>query len=126
MNRSFIITASLIGALSVIFGAFGAHSLRTIAAPQDLEVFDTAVRYQFYHVGALFIVGLLWSRWPNNWMRAAGRLFIAGIILFSGSLYLLVFFHISSVSAQWVGMFTPLGGISLICGWGCIAIACRK
>lgn len=119
VNITFIILASLLGALSVALGAFGAHALRR-RLPQDrLETFETAARYQMYHALALLAAGLSSDRFARpGLVLAAGWLFIAGIALFSGSLYLLVF----SGNRRW-GAVAPLGGLCFIAAWICLGIA---
>ncbi len=89
MHKGYIKTAAILGALSVALGAFAAHTLKGSVSDYALEIFETSVRYQFYHVFALLAVGILYKEFPNKTMVWAGRLFIAGIILFSGSLYIL-------------------------------------
>lgn len=119
MNTIFVLLASLLGALAVALGAFGAHALRR-RLPQDrLETFETAARYQMYHALALLAVGLNADRFAQPGLAlAAGWLFAAGSALFSGSLYLLVF----SSNRRW-GAVTPLGGLCFIAGWVCLGIA---
>jgi len=117
MHKSFIKTAALTGALSVALGAFAAHGLKKIYSPENLQVFETAVRYQFYHVFALLAVGILYASFPGRLMVWAGKLFIAGIILFSGSLYLLCYVKYSELNLNWIGAVTPLGGVCFIAGW---------
>jgi len=118
MNKSFLSVAALLGALSVVLGAFAAHKLKQMAAPDTVAVFETGVRYQFYHVFALLMVALLSEKFSNKWMIWAGNCFITGIILFSGSLYLLTALKIAeSVHGQLVGVITPVGGLFFIAGW---------
>ena len=117
MHKKFLVTASFIGALSVILGAFAAHQLKKMYAPEELQIFETAVKYQMYHALALLAVGILYKDFPVNQLRWAGNLFIAGIILFSGSLYLLCQIIYMDISAKWVGAITPLGGLCFIAGW---------
>lgn len=117
MNKSFIKTAALLGALSVALGAFAAHGLKKIFTPDNLQVFETAVRYQFYHVLALLAAGILYAAFPGKLMAWAGKLFISGIILFSGSLYLLCYVKYSEMNLNWIGAITPLGGVCFIAGW---------
>lgn len=117
MHKGFIKIAALLGALSVAAGAFGAHLLRTVLGPENLAVFETAVRYQFYHVFALLATGLLFAGFPSAIIKRAGYLFIAGIFLFSGSLYLLCFVKQFGWHLEWIGAVTPVGGISFIAGW---------
>jgi len=119
MNRNFLSVAALLGALSVALGAFAAHSLRNIANnAYTVEIFETGVRYQFYHTFALFIVAFLAEKIHNKWMIWAGNCFITGIILFCGSLYALTALRIAENAHQTiVGIATPIGGIFFILGW---------
>ncbi|MBN8850892.1 MAG: hypothetical protein BGO55_29670 [Sphingobacteriales bacterium 50-39] len=119
MNKSFLSIAALLGALSVVLGAFAAHSLKSMTTDANtLEVFQTGVRYQFYHVFALFLVALLSEKFNNKWMIWAGNCFITGIILFSGSLYLLTALKIAETAhSKLVGVVTPVGGLFFIAGW---------
>ena len=127
MHKTFLKTAASLGALSVILGAFAAHKLKELLASGDLSVFETAVRYQFYHVFALTAVGILYANFPSAKMRWAGYLFIAGIILFSGSLYLLCYLKYSQATGLgWIGAITPLGGAAFIGGWGMLFLAIGK
>ena len=111
------VVGALLGALSVALGAFGAHALRGRIEPSMLEVFETAVRYQFLHALALLFVGRMRAESRPLSGLAAG-LFVAGIVLFSGSLYALVFTR----AVLW-GAVTPLGGLSFIAGWIVLARA---
>jgi uncharacterized membrane protein YgdD (TMEM256/DUF423 family) len=117
MHKGFIKTAALLGALSVMLGAFAAHGLKQVLSPDNLQVFETAVRYQFYHVFALLAVGIFYKEFPGKFMQWAGRLFIAGIILFSGSLYLLCYVKHNALPLNWLGAITPFGGAAFIAGW---------
>lgn len=127
MNKSFLFTAFLLGALAVALGAFGAHGLKKIAAPEQLQTFETAVRYQFYHVFALALAGIMVYYSIGNLAYWAGIFFIIGIILFSGSLYLLTYFGISgNDSMRWIGAVTPFGGLSFIAGWILLALSVFK
>jgi uncharacterized membrane protein YgdD (TMEM256/DUF423 family) len=117
MHKPFIKTAALLGALSVMLGAFAAHGLKQVLSPDNLQIFETAVRYQFYHVFALLAVGILYKEFPGKFMQWAGRLFIAGIILFSGSLYLLCYVKHNALPLNWLGAITPFGGVAFIAGW---------
>ena len=121
MHKGFLKTATLIGALSVIFGAFAAHSLKQHISDYALSIFETGVRYQFYHVFALLASGILYKEFPNNFIKWSGKLFIAGIILFSGSLYLLAYIKAAvKPGYDWIGAITPLGGLCFIAGWVCL------
>ncbi len=127
MHKGFLITASLLGALSVILGAFGAHALKKIAPEDALPIFETAVRYQFYHVFALVIAGILYQSHSNAFVQWAGNCFVIGILFFSGSLYLLTYAKaVSSSSFNWAGPVTPLGGLFLIAGWILLAVGIAK
>jgi len=110
-----------IGALSagiaVAAGAFGAHALRARLEPRLLEVFETGARYQMYHALALLFVAWLAERAPGSGaVRLAGWAFVAGTVLFSGSLYLMAL-----TGATWLGAITPLGGVAFLVGWGAVA-----
>jgi len=118
MNKNFLSVAALLGALSVALGAFAAHKLREMVSPDAVAVFETGVRYQFYHVFALLFVALLSERISNKWMIWAGNCFIMGIILFCGSLYALTALKIAESShLLLVGILTPVGGLFFIAGW---------
>ncbi|MBL0357392.1 MAG: DUF423 domain-containing protein [Chitinophagaceae bacterium] len=126
MHKKFLITASFIGALAVMLGAFAAHQLKEIVAPDVLQVFETGVKYQVYHAMALLAAGMLYKEFPVKQLLWAGYLFITGIILFSGSLYLLCFIKHQQLPATWVGAFTPLGGLCFIAGWLMMATGIAK
>jgi uncharacterized membrane protein YgdD (TMEM256/DUF423 family) len=117
MHKGFLKTAALLGALSVALGAFAAHGLKQYLSPDNLQVFETAVRYQFYHVFALLAVSILYAQLPGNLLQWAGRFFIAGIVLFSGSLYLLCYVKYQQLPLNWLGAITPFGGVAFITGW---------
>ena len=124
MQKSFLSVAAILGALSVALGAFAAHKLREIAAPDAVAVFETGVRYQFYHVFALLFVGLLSERVSNRWMVWAGNCFIMGIIFFCGSLYTLTALKAAAVSPmKLIGIATPVGGVFFIAGWVFLSLA---
>jgi uncharacterized membrane protein YgdD (TMEM256/DUF423 family) len=118
MERIFLILAALSGFLAVAFGAFGAHGLRERLAPDMLAVFEVAVRYQMYHALALVGVALALARWPSSALQAAGWCFVAGTIIFSGSLYVLTL-----TGMRWLGAVTPIGGVAFLAGWGLLAWA---
>lgn len=120
MPDIFFLLGSLSGGLSVALGAFGAHGLRSRLAPERLETFETAVRYQMYHAFALLATGLAATvrPQPGIWLVAAGWAFTAGTLLFSGSLYLLV-----ATGRRWLGAVTPLGGVAWVTGWICLAVS---
>lgn len=119
MDKTFIMLACLLGGLAVALGAFGAHALEGRLSAGDLATYETAVRYQFYHALALIAVVVVLGRWPQATAAiAAGWLFVAGIAIFSGSLYVLVFSGI-----RWLGAITPIGGVAMIAGWLTLAWA---
>ena len=126
MHKAIIKTAAIIGALSVMLGAFAAHTLKQILQPDNLQVFETAVRYQFYHVFALLAVGILYKEFPVKLMIWAGRLFVSGIVLFSGSLYLLCYVKHNQLPLNWLGAITPFGGVAFIAGWVMVFMAVQK
>lgn len=117
MNKSFIKTAAVSGAIAVALGAFGAHKLKELLPAGDLQIFETAVRYQFYHVFALLAAGILYATFPGKAMRWSGLLFIIGQLLFSGSLYLLCYTRYAQLDMNWLGAVTPVGGVAFIAGW---------
>ncbi len=116
MDRRFYICAGIAGFVGVALGAFGAHGLKSRLEPDLLAVFETGVRYQMYHVLALCAAAWGWARWPGRWFALAGWAFIAGIVIFSGSLYLL-----AVTGQRWLGAITPLGGVAFIAGWAALA-----
>jgi uncharacterized membrane protein YgdD (TMEM256/DUF423 family) len=127
MSKRFIQYAAILGALSVALGAFGAHALKKIVEADAVATFETGVRYQFYHTFALLAVGILYRRMPTKIMEWAGILFISGIVLFSGSLYLLTYLNATeTVGLKGVGAITPLGGLCFIAGWICLLIQSFK
>ena len=127
MHKGFLITASLLGALSVILGAFGAHALKKVVGEDALPIFETGVRYQFYHVFALALAGILYNQYSNSFISWAGYCFIIGILFFSGSLYLLTYAKaVQSTSFNWAGPVTPLGGLFFIAGWILLAIGITR
>ena len=118
MHRWFLIAAALIGALSVALGAFAAHGLRNVLPAEAVATFETGVRYQFYHGFALLAVGILYEKFPGSLMRWAGNCFQIGIVLFSGSLYVMTALRVTDTAgAEKLGLITPLGGLFFITGW---------
>jgi uncharacterized membrane protein YgdD (TMEM256/DUF423 family) len=118
MDRTFLLLGALGGFLAVALGAFGAHALRSRLSPEMLAVFETGVRYQMYHALALLLVAATIPRMGGWLVVSAGWLFTAGIVLFSGSLYLLAFTGVTVL-----GAITPIGGLAFLAGWACLAIA---
>ncbi len=118
MHKGFLTTAALLGLLSVGLGAFGAHGLKGMVSDHAVATFETGVRYQFYHVFAILTAGILYKEFTNTAMLCAGRLFLLGIVLFSGSLYVLTFIQAAvKPGYAWVGAITPFGGMSFMAGW---------
>ncbi len=118
MTRHFWILGCIFALLAVAGGAFGAHALRGRLTPELLAVFETAVRYQMYHALALLAVAWATAHWTGGAAAVAGWLFVAGILIFSGSLYLLT---LSGV--RWLGAITPFGGVAFLAGWLALAWA---
>ena len=121
MDRLFFALGALSAFVAVGAGAFGAHGLRARLDPAMLAVFETGARYHMYH--ALGMIAAAWaaSRWPGPWAGWAGWLFLAGTLLFSGSLYALALSGI-----RWLGAITPIGGVAFLAGWICLALAARQ
>ncbi len=122
VQQLFLFLGSLFSGLSVAIGAFGAHGLRKmLEAAQRMETFETGVKYQMYHALALLIIGLLMYKFESPLLNYAGYAFIFGIIVFSGSLYLLCLTGITKL-----GAITPIGGLGFIIGWGLICTSILK
>lgn len=115
-----MVLGAVSGAISVAAGAFGAHALRARVEPRMLEVFETGARYQMYHALALMAVAWASTRWAGSLVNASGWLFVAGTLLFSGSLYAMTFTGIRAL-----GAVTPIGGVCFIAGWVCLALAAK-
>jgi len=118
VERVFFGLGALSAGLAVALGAFAAHGLRGRLSPEALATFETGARYHMYHALALLAVAWASARWPGGATSAAGWLFVAGTVLFSGSLYLLA---VTGVRA--LGAITPLGGLAFIAGWAALAWA---
>ena len=116
--KIFAILGSLMGAIAVATGAFGAHGLQSRVDERMLEIWETAARYQMYHALALFGVAWLVSQTQATSATVAGWSFFAGTLIFSGSLYIMVF-----TGMKWLGAITPIGGTVLIVGWICCLLA---
>jgi uncharacterized membrane protein YgdD (TMEM256/DUF423 family) len=122
LSKYFISIAAFLGALTVALGAFGAHALKAVLSPAALTTYETAVRYQMYHVVALLIAGILFNKSTlpkqQKMLSRAGLFFMDGIVLFSGSLYFIVakpFLGIEGL--PWIGIITPMGGLLWIIAW---------
>jgi uncharacterized membrane protein YgdD (TMEM256/DUF423 family) len=118
MDRTFLLLGAVAGFVAVAFGAFGAHALRSRLSPDMLAVFETGVRYQMFHALTILVVALALARMDGWIIRAAGWCFTAGIILFSGSLYVLAL-----TGVRTVGAVTPVGGLAFLAGWALLVYA---
>ena len=121
MMTNWFATGAILAGLGVVLGAFGAHALRPRVTPELLAIFETGVRYHMYHALGLLAVGWAAARWGSPWIAAAGWLFLAGIVIFSGSLYILALTGVRG----W-GAVTPLGGLGFILGWVALAIGAYR
>ena len=120
-------TAALLGALGVILGAFGAHGLKELVPPETVNAFQTGVQYQMYHVFALLFIGVLWQNFPSKLLKAAGNCFLLGMLLFSGSLYLITILKANDITGLGkLGIITPVGGLFFIAGWLLLFLALLK
>jgi uncharacterized membrane protein YgdD (TMEM256/DUF423 family) len=119
MERTFMALGATLAGLAVALGAFAAHGLRNRLTPELLAIFETGVRYQMYHALALLAVALATPRWPGA--ATAGWLVLAGIVVFSGSLYVL-----AATGVRWLGAVTPLGGLAFLAGWAMLARAALR
>lgn len=119
MSRTWLGVCGILGALGVGLGAFGAHGLQSILPPQQMAIFETSVRYHLFHVLALLGTALAMGNFPQYsiGLRRVAIAFTVGIVVFSGSLYLLVF-----TGQRWLGAVTPIGGVAFIAGWLGLAI----
>lgn len=118
MAKLFLVSGFILAALGVALGAFGAHGLTARVTPERVQTFETGVRYHMYHALGLMVVAWLASSWPSWQVTAGGWLLITGIIIFSGSLYILVL-----TDTPWLGAITPIGGVAFIAGWALLAWA---
>lgn len=120
-DRQLTILAALNLMVAVGAGAFGAHGLKRMLTPELLSVWQTGVLYHLVHALGLFVVALLGARYGSPLLSAAGMVMFAGIVLFSGSLYLL-----SLTGTHWLGAVTPFGGVALLASWGMVALAAYR
>jgi len=111
-SRTFIITGAAAGFLSVALGAFGAHGLKQSFSSELMAIYQTAVSYQIYHSLALILIALIFQHQQNKYIKAAGWIMFAGMLIFSGSLYLLTL-----TDTRWLGAITPIGGTLLLISW---------
>ncbi len=122
MQKKFILSGAILAMLGVMIGAFGAHALKPILeANGRVDTFETAVKYHFYHALGLLFLGLLSHLRPSKWLNYAGNCLLAGVIIFSGSLYLLCLSGIT-----FLGAITPIGGVCMIAGWLLVVISIIK
>ena len=127
MQNKFLPLAFFLAAVAVALGAFGAHGLKPLLDEASLKTYQTGVQYHFYHAIGLAVAGLYSLHRPDKLVTIAGNLFVAGIIIFSGSLYTMTFFKAAgNDSLTWLGAITPLGGISFITGWILLMIVAAK
>lgn len=117
MTTGWFATGAFAAGLGVLLGAFGAHGLKTRVDPAMLAIFETGVRYQMYHALALLAVGWAASRSPSAWIDWSGTLFVVGMLVFSGSLYVMTL-----TGLRWLGAITPIGGLAFILGWIALGI----
>ena len=124
VQKAFLVLASAAAGIAVILGAFGAHSLKARLELEQLAVFETGVRYQMYHAFALFVAAWMAEKFPGPMVPRAGWLFVAGITLFCGSLYLLSTRSLLGIESwTWLGPVTPIGGLCFIAGWTTLLVA---
>ena len=122
MPKLFLVLGALASMLGVMFGAFGAHALRARLTPDLLAIYQTAVQYHFWHALGLLLIGVIAIQMPaSSMLKWAGWLMLAGIVLFSGSLYVLAI-----TGARWLGAVTPFGGTAFIVSWVLLAIAVER
>ncbi len=121
LERLFVVLGATSAFIGVAAGAFGAHALKNRLTADMVAIFEIGVRYQMYHAFALIACAWAITRWPGTLVAASAWLFVAGTLVFSGSLYLL-----SLTGLRWLGAITPLGGLALLAGWICLAAAAVK
>lgn len=127
INTSLIRLAAILGALSVALGAFAAHGLKDHLSEQAFSIFEVGVRYQFYHVFALALIAVLFGYGNQKRLKLAANLFVAGILLFSGSLYALsLVLDGGDTALLKLGIITPFGGVCFIGGWLILAFSFKK
>ena len=128
MHKQLLLGGTLSAALAVGLGAFGAHGLEGVVSAERIAIYQTGNDYHFYHAFALLMCGLLALHTPNKWWLRAGRCFAAGLLLFSGSLYLLATRAPLGIEGwtKVLGPITPLGGLCFLLGWGLLAVGVRQ
>ena len=122
MHKGLIRLGSIFAAITVILGAFAAHALKEKLSAYSLSIFETGVRYQFYHSIAIILAAVIYKEYPSKRIVSASVLFTCGIFLFSGSLYILAL----NESSRWLGAITPFGGVCFIAGWLLLAFSALK
>jgi uncharacterized membrane protein YgdD (TMEM256/DUF423 family) len=127
MYKTALSFGAVFAGLGVILGAFGAHALKQVLAADQLQIFETGVRYQMYHAFALLVAGILFSSFPFAQVKLASLFFIIGIVLFSGSLYAMTLLKANGqVGLGGIGIITPIGGLFFILGWLMLVLAVLK
>lgn len=127
MNKKYVALGAILAAIAVALGAFGAHGLKKIVSLETVQIFQTGVQYQMYHAIAFLLTGLLYEKCSPKFARIAGVLFLFGIILFSGSLYLLTAGRAAEIAdLDKAGIITPVGGLAFIAGWLFLFLAVIK
>ncbi|MEO9871460.1 DUF423 domain-containing protein [Ekhidna sp.] len=122
MHKLFLIISSISGIIAVGLGAFGAHALKNkLQTEGTFDTYQTAIQYQFYHTLALMGIAILLTKYQNSWLNYAGYSMTFGMLIFSGSLYILCF-----TGMKWLGAITPIGGLLLILGWVFVLLAALK
>jgi uncharacterized membrane protein YgdD (TMEM256/DUF423 family) len=118
MHKIFLILGTVLGGLAVALGAFGAHGLKKLVAPETIATYQTGVHYQMYHALALILLGILTERTANSFLNYSGLMFLGGVVFFSGSLYLIVSMQaMNKAIPTYIGIITPVGGLLFIIGW---------
>ncbi len=132
MKKTILFFASISGALAVALGAMAAHGLKEkistgLITEQNLQTFETAAKYQMYHSIVLLVIGFVIDKYHNNLLKKAAHCFMAGIVLFSGSLYLLSTAKLIGIPyTNWLGPITPIGGLFFIAGWILMGVSALK
>jgi uncharacterized membrane protein YgdD (TMEM256/DUF423 family) len=126
-QKNILLLGIVMAATAVILGAFGAHGLKKIVTPEQLDVFKTGVQYHFYHAIGLILVGLIAQHIEHNFIRKAAWIFFFGILAFSGSLYIMTLFYaLNTEGVKWIGAITPIGGALFIAGWIMLGLGITK
>jgi len=123
----FLKSSAILAGIAIALGALGAHALKKIVPPENIAIYETGVRYQFYHAIAIALAAILYKEYTNKLIMAAAQLFMLGILFFSGSLYILTFKeNISALLLKFIGPLTPIGGILFMAGWLCLFFGYKK